>query len=215
MPNIEFPGVRVFQLRLHYELHGQNCENGYWFSSADGCGNTYDTVLDELNALIAQFKNTVFLNIQTFMTDDCHFQRLDGTTKTPSEGPFSTFIFNNQAGANANDALPGFNAAVLSLYTNKGGRKNRGRSYYGGVPEDLTSSGILEPTSLDQLTAIGDELMTRFGPQNPARCWSYMLFHQTAHSNGVPFQDALEVITLIKARKEIRSQRHRMLGHGP
>lgn len=205
----------IFQLRLHYELHGQNCENGYWFHGTTTCINDpYPTILDELIALMTQFDVTVRPKIQTWMCDDCHFQRLDGVCKDPAFGPVHTITYTSLGGLQGNDALPGFNAGVLSLRTGFSGRQNRGRSYYGGVPEDFSQSGLLSVESLSDLDDIGQELMLRFGPQTTNPCWRYMLFHQTAFNNGTPLQNALSFITEIVPRREIRSMRKRMLGHG-
>jgi len=205
----------IFLLRLHYELHGQNCENGYWFHGTTTCVNDpFPTIQDELETLISQFNGTVLLKILDFMTDDAHFQRLDGATKSPAEGPVVTHIYESLTGNQVNDALPGFNAGVLSLHTGLGGRKNRGRSYYSSVPEDFSADGVLTGPSRPALQAIGDELMSRFGPATTNPCWRYMLFHQTAFNNGVSLENCLTFITSTTARSEIRSQRKRMLGHG-
>lgn len=204
----------VFLLRLHYSLHGQNCENGYWFHGTTTCINVYPSVLDELIALMQQFEVTVLPLIVAFCNDQVHFQRLDGVTKDPLFGPIHTDIFEDIGGSQPNDSLPGFNAAVLSLYTGNGGRQNRGRSYYAGISEDQSADGLIDVASHLALQAIGDELLLRFGPHTTNPCWRYMLFHETAFRNGVPLQNALSFIVDCKARREIRSQRHRMLGHG-
>jgi hypothetical protein len=204
----------IFLLRFHYELHGQNCENGYWFHGTSTCSLTFPTVLDELTQLMAQWDATVRPKIAEFMTDDAHFQRLDGITKDPQFGPVHSIIYETGGGLQANDALPGFNAGVLSLYTGNGGRQNRGRSYYSSVPEDRAVDGVLDSTAFLALKAIGDELLLRFGPSTIFPCWRYMLFHQKAFASGVPLQNALSFIVETRARREIRSQRHRMLGHG-
>lgn len=206
----------IFLLRLHYEVHGQNCENGYWFHGTTTCINEpFASTLAELETLMAQFDGTVRPKIQDFMCDDAHFQRLDGATKDPVFGPVSTITYNSVGGLQANDALPGFNAGLLSLRTGNGGRQNRGRSYYGAVPEDFTAAGKLDATALSSLDAIGQELLLRFGPQTTNPCWRYMLFHQTAFQNGTPLQNALSFIVDVVPRLEVRSMRKRMLGHGP
>jgi hypothetical protein len=176
----------------------------------------YDSVLDELVGLMDQFVNTVFVSIKTWSNQQVHFQRLDGTTKLPVNGPVFTHVFQADEGLVPNDALPGFNAGIISWYTGFGGRSQRGRTYFPGVSEDATSLGILDANSFNDLTAIGTEMFTRFVASSPAVvCWELVLFHPTLFHLGTPIASCVSKIAKFQARREVRSQRHRMLGHGP
>lgn len=205
---------RIFLLRLRYELHGQQCENGYWFAAAATCGTGWTDAQEELTQLILQFKNTVYLKIKNFSSNQVHFIQIDGATKKPAEGPISTYLLSPATGDQTFESLPGFNAAVLTLRDGFGGRRHRGRSYYAGIPEEQTEGGILQPDAYNALIDIGIELMTRFGPFATLPCWRYQLFHPTTHNAGAAVQDSISNIVEIDPRREVRSQRHRMLGHG-
>lgn len=215
MSNVEHPGTRIFLLRFQYELYGQNCENGFWFRSSDAtCGNTYTTVLEELQALISQFNNTVVFFLKDCITQDVHFLRLAGSTKEPLNGPVDALIYESQTGVQAPPALPGHDAIVLSLYLGLGGRMNRGRSYYSGIGEADVNAGNISPELKLKFDLVANELLTRFGEINNTRCWTYCLFHRHQHDAGASYLTSVDAIKIIRTRREIRTERHRMLDHG-
>lgn len=208
--------ANIFHLRHVYQVQGQLCENGYYFvSSPLTCGNVYPTVAEELSALLSQFNNTVHLKVRELMTQQTAFIRLSGTTIFPQFGPVDQLVYESSTGVHTGDTLPSFNAALLRLNTGLGGRHNRGRSYYGGLPEDFTSDGRLETTLFNALTDVGAELLTRFGTINPNRCWTYVVFHAQLWNGFHNPDTATTPITQTRAITEIKTQRHRLIGHGP
>ena len=214
MPNNEHPGPRAFLLRVQYELYGQNCENGFWFVSHEGCGNTYETVLDELIALQAQFDNTIMFFWKDCVSQNVHFLRIAGSTKEPLNGPVNTLVYEALTGTDNIPALPGHDSVVMSHYLGLGGKMNRGRSYFSGVSQSESSNGLISIVNHQSWELVATELLTRFGVNNPARCWTYGLFHRKRHDQGAAFITSIDPILKIVVRREIRTERHRMLGHG-
>jgi hypothetical protein len=204
----------VFLVTLHSTLHGQLCQNGYWFRSSSQCQLVFADTLSELIQLMTQFQNTVLTKIKAYASNDVQYIRIDGATKDPLFGPVWSIQLVDQFGEHISESLPSFNAGVLSLYTGNGGRQNHGRSYYSGIGEDHAINSSMDSTQLAQLQVIGEELMLRFGVTATFPCWKYNLFHQHQFSQGVALKNALSPIVSTVARPTIRTQRKRMVGVG-
>lgn len=214
MPDPRF----VFFVSLNYELHSQLCQNGYYFLANEDHPNSPDPAV-ELTNLINQFKNTVYEAIRFFQNQECHYKSITGVTVNPSLGPIAELILETAEGIQANESLPSYCAAVLSLRTGLGGRSHIGRSYYAGVSEDDSANSRLLPDSFSRLQGIGNELLARFGDTNSGRFWTYGVWSwKRALLDGSRHNPNIELaFTPIKQclpRVILGTQKHRQIGHG-
>lgn len=105
-----------------------------------------DVELELIQALIACYIETLLPGLSAAWTlDTVVWKRV-----SPTLGPdFITVPGVASAGAIAGDALPTFNAALLSIRTAEGGRSKRGRMFLAGLPETGTtgsSIAVAQPT---------------------------------------------------------------------
>jgi len=216
MPNEH--GPHLFFLSVNYELHGQFCQNGFWFTENLANVQSADPGV-QIQALVNQFHLTVWPKMVEFQNNQVHYRNIVGVTINPKNGPIAELTIESQTGAQGNESLPSYCAAVLSLRTGLGGKSNRGRLYIAGVSEDFSADSRLLPDSLTGLQGIGDELLTRFGPADSLRVYNYGVWSRvralSAADGPAPQVDfAFTQITQCIPRGILGTQKHRQIGHG-
>jgi hypothetical protein len=208
---------RLYHLVLRQELHGQLVQNGYWFTSRPAFDGTSDLGVAE--NLRNAFQNDVLPVIRLFANNQLKFQGIVCARVSPIDGPIAEVLLETSNGAQPNDSLPSYCSGLLSLRTGLGGRSHRGRSYYAGVGEDDSSNSRLDADSLGRLQAVGNQLLTTYGPTSFSM-GSYCVFSYgkrliDASATVWNTDIACTPITQCVARPTIASQRHRQIGHGP
>src|SRR4029453_3772063 len=99
----------VFLVTLHYTLHGQFCQNGYWFRSSSSCQLVFADPLSELIQLMTQFQKTFLTKIKASASNAVQFNTIDGATKDPLFGPVWSIQLVDQFGEPISESLPSFN----------------------------------------------------------------------------------------------------------
>jgi hypothetical protein len=211
-------GTRLFHLTLRQSFHNQLCQNGYWFQyHVEGPDTEPDITVA---SLIGDLFHTFILpKIQDFANQQVQYNGIVVSTIVPYQGAIFEQVLETSNGVQPNDALPTFNAAVLSLRSGLGGRSHRGRSFYAGVSEDDSANSRLLPDSFARLATIGVGLLATFGPTGSAAPIRYGIFSKLKGATGDPTNPWNPVtgftgITQCAPRLDIGTCRHRKIGHG-
>lgn len=215
-----WPGL--YKVTLNGEIHGQRCQNGFWFTDVEGHGNMPDNATSATNLLV-NFMAQIYPKIREFQNQEYHY--ISGTCATiyPTEGPIAEQIIETGNGLQPNESLPSYCAAILSLRTGFGGKSRRGRCFFSGIAEEDSDQSRLTALGLGRLQGIGNELLARFGQLNSNRGWNYGVFSKKLARGPVLTNfswSAAEVergffpITQVIARHILGTENHRKIGHG-
>lgn len=211
----------LYHLTLVSQLHGQQCQNGYWFREASMHTGPDDDAL-QCQQIIERFNSRIMAWIKQFANTEWHPIGLVCATMIPRFGPIAEAGYESGSGDQLNESLPSSIAAILSLRTGLGGRNRLGRSYYPGISEGDHSASRLTPDSLSRLQGIGDALLSGFGHTDPANLFHYGVYSHklgdvpstTLGEGKIITMAGFTPITQTIARGRLGTCRHRMLGHG-
>lgn len=216
MPNSH--GAFVYFLTLNYELHGQHCQNGFWFRETASSNPDPDPGVQSID-LVNTFLNTAFPVIRDFQSQQVHYLSIVASTVNPKFGPIAELPLESNEGVQQNDSLPSYCAGVLSLRTGLGGRSNRGRLYIAGIPEDDSADSRLNPDGLIRFQAIATSLLTNFAGSEFTNRFRYIVWSRRralidADAPHPVVAFASTEIKQIIARSILGTQKHRQIGHG-
>lgn len=210
--------TRLFHLTLRQSFHNQLCQNGYWFQHhVDGVSPETDI---QIASLIGDlFKTFILPRIQDFANQQVNYNGIVVATIVPHEGAIFEEVLETSNGVQPDEALPTFNAALLSLRSGLGGRSHRGRSFYAGISEADSSSSRLEADCFARLALIGVQLLATFGPTGSAAPIRYGIYSKKLGATGNPLEPysatvGFTGITQCAPRLLIATQRHRKIGLG-
>lgn len=216
------PPIRgLYHLTLVAEQDGQVMQNGFYFQGRDG--NPNDTNLEDAEHLINDFQTWIIPLFKAIASDQWHLKGMVCTTLIPRLGPLVEKGILNEGGIQGDGSLPTASAAVLSLRTGHSGRSNRGRLYLAGIPKSNCLDSRVDDAYITGLQAVGDGLLTRYGPLGSNTRVVYGLYRRRIgdirHSEVSPiFIEQQHVgfapVTATIARREIYTQRKRLLGKG-
>lgn len=209
------PYSLLWHLTLAYTLHGQECQNGFYFSNRIGLNDQEVFIDDTPRFLGAHFCQWILPAIKAFQNNEVHFVGVVVTTLIPHEGPIAETPIINTTGDQGDESLPGYCSAIMSLRTGNSGKSNRGRLYFSGVSENDTNSGRLIPDSFTALNGIGVELLSIYGPTGSEGHYHHVIFSKKlGYSNGVYSTSGIRPIIQYIPRQVLGTQRHRLIGHG-
>jgi hypothetical protein len=129
----------VYLVKIEGRIEGQQTVNVYYFECV---GATADVELHLIQVLLTCFIN----NLLPVLSPSWTLERIIWQQVAPTLGVEQISVPQGLAqGGAAGDALPSFNAAVISKRTLVGGRSHRGRMYIAGVPENAAIGSTLNP----------------------------------------------------------------------
>lgn len=205
----------LWHLILAYELHGQQCQNGFYFSNRISLHDQESWIEGASQLLGGHFQLYMLPWIMAFQNQEVHYIGTVTTQLIPAEGPVWESPIANQTGAQPDESLPSYCAGVLSLRTGLSGKSNRGRLYFAGVPEDQSASSELNAISHSWLTDIGDQLKSIYGPAGSEGHFHHVVFSKKHGYINKQFLTAgIRPITQYVPRRIIGTQRHRLKGKG-
>lgn len=209
------PGSVLWRLTHFQRLHNQEVQNLYHFQNKTEIVDEQD-LIDHTNALPGEFAGAPTDNLRIFQSSQLSWTKLVINTIVPHLGPVSEAIFESTTGAQANDSLPSYCAAVVTLRSAFAGRSAHGRLYIAGVPEDLSSQSQLDGTHYATLQQWCDDMRDWFNPLTGSQRYEWMLYSRKVGRHGLPIDSMLGAIRLqsVLARRNLGTQRHRLLGHG-
>lgn len=206
----------LWHVTLMYTLHGQICQNGFYFSNR-GAMSTNPNILGPYTQDICfQFNVRIMPSIKNFQNNEVHYRTLVCSTLIPHNGPIGEFTFETGSGNQVDESLPSYSAAILTLRTGFSGKSNRGRLYFAGVSEGDAADSRLIPDSLTALQGIGNELLTHYGDTGSEGFIRYVVFSKKLgySAGGVYSPAGIRKVTHTIARSALGTQRHRLLGKG-
>lgn len=205
----------LWHLTLAYNLHGQKCQNGFYFSNRIDLHDQEAFIATAPQTLGVHFGNFLLPKIKLLQNQEVHYEALVVVQLIPSEGPVFEFPVANDSGAQGNESLPSFVAAVLSLRTGFAGKSNRGRLYFAGIPEDHALNSELNADSFTALSDIGNELISIYGPTGSEGHFHHIVFSKKhGYSNGVWSTAGIRKINQYIPRRNLGTCRHRLKGKG-
>lgn len=216
MPNAH--GPFLYFLSLNYTLHGQLCQNGFWFRETASSSPNPDPGVQSID-LVNTFLNTTFPVIRDFQNNQVHYKSIVAVTINPKNGPIAELPLEQNEGTQIDESLPSYCAAILSLRTGLGGRSNRGRLYIAGISESDSTDSQLTVDSLSRLQSIGTSLLTSFGGTEFTNNFRYVVWSRiragvVADGPAPQVGFASTPITQVIARRVLGTQKHRQIGHG-
>lgn len=208
------PYAMLFHLTLVQTLHGQTIQNGYYFTNRDYMNE--DNLPAHLAALINDWKGYVHDFVKQFQSQELVHRSLIATTLIPHNGPIAESVFETSQGVQTFEALPSYCAACLTLRTGRGGKSNRGRSYYAGICADHCSASRLDSGLLAWVQALGDRLLLTFSATSGVSLFDYVIFSRKLGTNegGSFHAGGIRQVKQTLARSVLATCRHRKIGIG-
>lgn len=216
MAEVRPSGGILFKLTVNHTLHGQMCQNGFYFTNRPSQNDDVGLIKTWPAALISSFNIRLMTDITAFWNNQVALVSLIATCIVPSGGPTAETIYTTTTGFQPNEALPGYCAAILSLRTGFGGKSNRGRLYFTGVSEDDSHTGRLGVDSHLALVEIGNKLIANYGATGSDPLFRYVIFsrHLGTGRDEAGVIDGVRFVSQCIARHTLGTQRHRMIGVG-
>lgn len=113
------------------------------------------------------------------------------------------------------EACPTSVAAVISLKTGLGGRRNRGRKYVAGLVKDESINSRIDDTRLGSMQTQWDAVAFWFRPANASAYVDWGIIHRSSGGTPVPIDATNFVpITSVVVRSITGTMRTRIPGHG-
>jgi len=214
MPVEAQPGD-IVQVLHQYDLEGQKCENVWYFRA-----QALDP--DILANLLAAIATCLIPILVPKLSTSYTFERLRAKVVSPAVGPevdYYAGVGVATAGVAAGDGLPSHDSAIVSLYTERGGRSGRGRIYIGGVPEGDTIKSYIntEAPLWGAILAFLVCMLATFKPHDVPAAGDYDWGVMSRKLGGLkpPFLPAgYAMITRAEPRRELATTRSRKIGHG-
>jgi hypothetical protein len=205
----------LWKFVLTQKLHGQECQNAYHFRNKEELVSD-DHLISQTNALDDDWLFRMSGDLLNCQSTQLFWVRTTTTVIVPHNGPFDTTIIQATTGFQPNDSLPSYCAGIVSLGTGLSGRRNRGRLYIAGVPEDQSSNGELDPVLFDAYFNFANSLKANFGPITGSTAYELVLYsHKDGDdAQGKPTIAGAKRLTTIQPRRTLGTQRHRLIGHG-
>lgn len=210
----------LFRLNITYVVNGQNCINSFFARSKPGDPlPNFSAVCDQLITDYELWIQPGMRGIQTTTTQ--HIGAVALCLNPPGVAQ-SVKGYTAVFGLVGGDTLPPHDAAVLSWYTRFPGRRVHGRHYFGGFPESMQNSGVIDANGKQMIKNLADTLLGRFGDNGTS---PYYWFGVYSRANGVtrdpgpPPHLNWSVLTHVPwsrftVNEVLGTQRHRRIGRG-
>lgn len=210
------PGQVLYRLVMTMNLHGQICQNGFYFTNRGTIDTTATPLSSHTNALIASFMLRIYDDIKLLTNNQLQFRAFHSACLLPEHGPISEEIILSGTGSNEDESLPSYCAAVLSLRSGFGGKSYHGRLYFPGISEGDHTDSKLSAIAYSKLASIGDKLIANYGPTGSDSLFRYIIYSRKLgfdQDNRYTYLGIIPVVQCVP-RLELGTQRHRKLGHG-
>lgn len=127
--------------------------------------------------------------------------------------PFEKAV--NQAGIQVGLAAPSLVAAIVSLKTGLGGRRNRGRKYVAGLLRDNIDQSIIDAPRVTSMQTQWNAMQQFFTATNNLSNLTWGILHRTLNGQPVPLDaNAYTPVTSVVVQAIAGSMRTRRPGRG-
>jgi hypothetical protein len=205
----------LWRFTLFQSLHGQECQNIFHFRNKEFLESD-DHLIAQTQGLAGDFLFRISAAMLECQSTQVSWIRTVTVVVIPHNGPFHTQIIESANGFQPNDSLPSYAAGILTLNTPFSGRRNRGRLYIAGVPEDLSANSRMDPDLFTAYQSLGATLRSNFGPGVGSTAYEHVLYSHADGDDGLGHAGLAGVkrLSTIQAKANLVTQRHRLLGHG-
>lgn len=201
-----YSGDAIIRGVVSGHMHGQLIENVFFFKAKNAgipdneiAATVRDNVVDQMNNDVSE--QMVFESVKV--------QEIFPVARDPYE------LAINMAGLQAGEAAPSLVAAIVSLKTGLGGRRNRGRKYVAGLLRDNIDQSIIDQARVDSMTVSWQAINSWFAAGNNLSNLTWGIVHRTLGGNPVPLSaDSYVPITSIVVQRVAGSMRTRRPGRG-
>lgn len=202
----------ILRLRFYQTLHGSQMVNVMHFVSQDVAG--VDQPIDLANDFVT--------NMATTLRARCVSQTTLNYVEVQKIVPFAggPAIVNFPGGSIGTDTGVAISATlceVMTIYSERGGRRGRGRVYWGGADQSANapSAGIWNPTQTAKTQALANALAARYITATPTPRWYLGVWSRAAGPLQPPWTTSqFARATALSVRTIIRTQRRRQVGVG-
>lgn len=189
-------------------------QNGYYFTNRDDFNDA--STAASLQQLISHFQLFILPQIKAFQSQEVVYRAIVANQLVPLDGPIVEAVLETSQGDQADESLPSYCAAILTLRSGFGGKSNRGRSYYAGLGKGFAPGGRLDAGSLTILQNLGLQLLNIFNPAAGINPFVYVIYSRKMGDTegGHPSAQGIRIIRQTIARSILGTQRHRKIGIG-
>lgn len=196
----------IVRVVVQGRLHGQLAEN-VWHMRSYIAGTPDNeialNVRDNLTRSLRPHQSNEYTVLNIYA------QEIFPVARDPFELPVA------ESGTVATESLPGAMAAVLTLRTGLAGRRNRGRKYIAGIPEENQAQGGLTTTAWGALVATCDAIRLWFNAGNGLNNMELGILHRSSGGAPVPLAATSFVpLTFMIPNQTLGTMRTRIPGHG-
>lgn len=192
---------------LRGRLHGQLCENVWYLRTK--VANSVDE-----NIAINDARDHIWNAIKPNVSNEYLLEVITVQEIFPNPtDPYLLIV--NATGTLDGPAIPTLVAAVISLKTGFGGRRNRGRKYIAGLLRDEVDNSRVDDVRVNGLSAAAGSIVNWFLPTNALAFTELGIVHRRLNGQPVPLSnDSFVNVTLAYCNPFLGSMRSRNIGHG-
>jgi hypothetical protein len=201
-----YSGDAIIRAVSKGHLHGQLIENVF-FLKAKNAGipdfEIADTVRDKI---VNEIQKSVS---EQMVFESCTVQEIFPTARDPFELTY------NKVGLQVGEATPSLVAAVISLKTGLGGRRNRGRKYVAGLLRDNIDQSLIDQARVDSMQTEWNSINSWFAAGNNLSNLTWGILHRSLNGQPVPLSnDSYVPVTSVVVQRVAGSMRTRRPGRG-
>ena len=201
-----YSDAAIIRAVVRGRLHGQLIENVF-FLRAKNAG-----IPD--NEIAATVRDKIVNEMQKSVSEEMVFEANTVQEIFPvARDPFE--LTYTRAGLQVGLAAPSLVAAIVSLKTGLGGRRNRGRKYVAGLLRDNIDQSIIDAPRVASMQTEWGAINSWFAASNNLSNLTWGIVHRTLNGAPVPLSaDSYVPITSIVVQNVAGSMRTRRPGRG-
>jgi hypothetical protein len=210
------PAGDTYKVRTRGTLRAQKVEFGVHLTQTGVTGSVQDIASSWVATIVplALAAMSTEVNLDDVVVSD---------VKTVAQGGVESFVLGitqPSPGTITGDALPGQNAAVISLRTGIKGGRRRGRFYVPGLSEANVAGGLISGGQLTAIQALAAGIINAYGPGGTnanyrLNVWSPEVLTFKPPRTPKPRPGVqLTPVTSFVVDNRVRTQRRRQLGVG-
>lgn len=201
------PADDIYEVVVEGSLHSQQIINVFHFKGSSG--------LSSLTGVINALKDCVISSLLPALSHEYRLLTVRGKTIHPTlTDEIVVAAGAGDIGGTATDSDVSFAAGLMSLRTGLGGRSNRGRKFFAGIPESGVSVSRLTTPQLAALVAFATCLAGKFISSFSTEPYFIGVLSRKAVKAGSTPLAAFKTVTTITTSNVVSTQVRRKVGRG-
>lgn len=209
------PETVLWKLVLYQRLNNQEIQNIFYFTNTNLIPQ--DNLPQVTSDVLTEFTDTIENPLQAAQTNHLFWTRLTCTAVIPHNGPVAQLNYPLvEGGAQEGTPVNTFCAAVMAKLTGFSGRTNRGRWYFAGLTEAGVFEDALSDFEFDHFANLRLVMLQKWTGRFPAssRMYQVLYSHKDGDTPLGPSYLGVKIIKNLEIRRQVYTQRHRLVGHG-